>query len=182
MGSLGATAGAGTVVSPSPQFIRAALNATANTPTGAGNNTTTLGKSQANIIYAWEEGNERPSRVPLEMGGVVFLPSRANGFYSRQDTISPGLDTTPLPEKYVDFQIILTEEELTTLAARKKTAMARLNVGAGAGGSTRNQASLNISTPYVDPRRIQKELLRPNNPDKWMDQEGLRPYKKGEKI
>lgn len=134
--------------------------------------------SHASNIYAWEDSNERAERVPLEVSGVVFLPSKVAGFYSRQDTLNPGVDTTPLPEKYVDFQIILTAEELTTLAARKKTATSR--VGVAPRGLP--APSLSSSTPYIDPRRIQKDLLRPTNPDKWMDPEGLRAYKKGEKI
>jgi hypothetical protein len=42
--------------------------------------------------------------------------------------------------------------------------------------------SLHSSTPYVDPRRIYKDHLRPNNPDRWISAEGLRPYKKTEKL
>jgi hypothetical protein len=132
------------------------------------------------IIYAWEGGNNQSQRSPVELNGVVFLPSKQNGFYSRQDTLTPGLDTTPLPEKYVDFQIILTEEELTTLANRKKTIMSR--VGHGFSLKTAADASLHISTPYVDPRRIHKDLLRPVNPDKWISSDPLRVARKGDKF
>lgn len=132
--------------------------------------------SHSQPIYAWEESNERPERVPIDIGGVTFLPSKQVGFYNRQDVVQVGFDSTPLPEKHVDFQIILSAEELTTLAARKKAASTRMATQKNA------QPSLHISTPYVDPRRIYKDHLRPTNPDRWISAEGLRPYKRGEKI
>jgi len=133
--------------------------------------------SQPAPIYTWEENNERAERVPIEVGGATFLPSKQVGFYNRQDPHHGGFDTTPLPERYVDFQIVLSAEELTTLAARKKTLTSRV------GQSPRGiKPTLHSSTPYVDPRRIQRDLLRPVNPDKWLSSEGLRPYKRTEKI
>ncbi len=140
-------------------------------------NTTTGPLSQPQQIYAWEDGNERAERVPFDVGGVTFLPSKQVGFYNRQDPNTGGIDSTPLPERYVDFQIILSPEELTTLAARKKTLIGRVGLSVRA-----EKPSVHTSTPYVDPRRVHRDLLRPVNPDKWLSAEGLRPYKRAEKI
>jgi hypothetical protein len=167
---------AGSSVSPTPPSARSQSGArsVANTSTVITEARTSMTHSQP--IYAWEEGNERAERIPLDIGGVTFLPSKQVGFYNRQDTVQAGFDSTPLPDKYVDFQIILSAEELTTLASRKKAASTRLVAMKG------NQQSLHCSTPYVDPRRIYKDHLRPSNPDRWISSEGLRPYKRSEKL
>mmetsp|Transcript_13604 Transcript_13604/g.22704 ORF Transcript_13604/g.22704 Transcript_13604/m.22704 type:complete len:321 (-) Transcript_13604:161-1123(-) len=155
-----------------------------------------------NAIYDWEGTGAPAPRVAIELNGTVFVPSSINGFYNRQDSRSPLLDSTPLPEKHCDFQIILSEEELITLAARKKAAATLANAnrtkidmsgGSGAGGmaaggvavgggsrtgsggnsvsglmQTRPHRTLHSSTPYVEPSRIQRDMLRPTNPDKWL--------------
>ncbi|KAJ1414791.1 hypothetical protein B484DRAFT_454751, partial [Ochromonadaceae sp. CCMP2298] len=121
-------------------------------------------------IYAWEGAAERPPRVAVEVGGSVFLPSSMNGFYSRQDNRSPLLDSASLPERYCDFIMVLTEEELTTLAARKKANKMAQPDGALALKPVR---TLHSSTPYIEPHRIYKEMLRQENPDKWIA-DGLR--------
>ena len=65
---------------------------------------------------------------------------------------------------------------MTTLAARKKSAATRMSTMKG------TPASLHSSTPYIDPRRVHRDMLRPTNPDKWVSSEGMRPYKKGEGL
>ena len=163
---------AGNSNSPTPQSGRSHTGSRVNAnSTVMTENRSSMGLSQS--IYAWEDNNERPERIPLEICEVVFIPSKQVGFYNREDT-------DQLPEKHVDVQIVVSAEELTTLAARKKAASARAL--AAKQGSTGQPPSLHSSTPYVDPRRIHKDLLRPTNPDKWISADGLSTYKRPEKV
>jgi hypothetical protein len=111
------------------------------------------------------EGTEG-ARMPINVGGSVFLPSSLNGFYNRQNT--PGsLGDSEMPERHCDFTVVLTEEELTTLASRKKAAtMANHQSVSGGALALKPFRTLNSSSPYIDKDRVYK--LRPEAPDKWI--------------
>jgi hypothetical protein len=75
-------------------------------------NNASINKSSQSI-YAWEDGNNNMKiREKIEMNGLLYRPTREVGFYSggNSQDLSFGND------RYIDFQIILTDEELTTLA------------------------------------------------------------------
>lgn len=133
--------------------------------------------------YAWEDPNSGQKHGAIVIDNAMFVPTPTNGFYDRQDNSrssyslnepSGGLPMAPLSDKYCDFQIVLTLEELTTLASRKKADRPDVKLHRSQAASM----SVHTSTPYVESRRIQKSLMRPDNPEKWIHPEGMRPYKK----
>lgn len=134
-------------------------------------------------LYAWEDPNSGNKHGAIVIENNMFVPTATNGFYDRVDTSrsslslndpSGGVPVAPLSDKYCDFQIVLTMEELTTLASRKKADRPDSKLSRSQAASM----SVHSSTPYVDSRRIQKSLMRPDNPEKWIHPEGMRPYKK----
>jgi len=74
------------------------------------NNTSVIKSTPS--IYAWEDGNNIKKRENIEMNGLVYKPTRELGFYS----VGNSQDLSFGNDRYIDFQIILTDEELTTLA------------------------------------------------------------------
>ena len=134
-------------------------------------------------LYAWEDPNGGNKHGAIVIENNMFVPTSVNGFYDRVDNNrssyslndpNGGLPVAPLSDKYCDFQIVLTHEELTTLASRKKADRPDAKLHRSQAASM----SVHSTTPYVDSRRIQKSLMRPDNPEKWIHPEGMRPYKK----
>jgi len=135
------------------------------------NNTSVIKSTPS--IYAWEDGNNIKKRENIEMNGLVYKPTRELGFYS----VGNSQDLSFGNDRYIDFQIILTDEELTTLAARTKAS--RVIIPSHITDHSKSVAtSVHTSTPYIDPKRIFRDMLRPNNPDKWLHPDGMRPYQK----
>jgi hypothetical protein len=111
-------------------------------------------------IYGWENGKEKSQRGNITLENFSYEPTSTPGFYSRQ---LENLDVDEM-DKFIDFQIVLTQEEMTALAARKKAQ--KLD-----GKLHKSQAaalSVHAATPYVDPKRIAAEMLRPGHPDRWI--------------
>lgn len=154
------------------------------------------GATQTGTIYSWEDSAARPPREPLFIDGVQFEPTDAKGFYRRMLSVVPESEPAndeeyfqlqqqaekqadfTLSDKFVDFQIALTQEEFMTLAARRKAERVDVKLH-------RNQASaksVHSSTPYIEQRRIVKQLYRPANPDKWVDPAGIRAYKRVDRM
>eukprot|EP01036_Dinobryon_divergens_P035204 gene35204-45592_t len=141
-------------------------------------------------IYTWEStegGRSAQQRQPIEVDGVIFDPSSTEGFYSRRTNQHPveGRDGegdaafseyTSFNSKYMDFQVILTNEELTALAARKRADRRDIKSDKSQAAS----ASPLTASPYIEPRRIRDALLRPDQPEKWIGSAGiaLGPYQK----
>jgi hypothetical protein len=113
-------------------------------------------------IYAWEDSSEKPSRNSIEVNGVSFDPTPVTGFYTR--AMGRKEAEYMISDKFIDVQIILTQEELTTLAARKKINRPDAKLFRSQAAAT----SVHSSTPYVDPRRIKHDMLRPSHPDRWL--------------
>eukprot|EP01038_Epipyxis_sp_PR26KG_P006784 gene6784-9293_t len=125
-------------------------------------------------IYSWEEGNKL-QRQTITVDRAQFYPTKVQGLYTRlpQDEEEEAkLSANNTNNLFVDFQIVLTPEELITLAARKKAfrADAQLHKNKAVSGSPM------VSTPYIDPHRVLQ--LRPTNSDKWIDQKGIQAYRK----
>jgi hypothetical protein len=124
-------------------------------------------------LYNWEERSEqRNPREEILVDGVSFLPTPAQGLYMRNMTREE--TEYILHDKYVDFQIVLTQEEMTILAARKKAE----KMDAKLGKSVAASSSVHNAIPYVDRKRIVQDMFRPDNPDKWIHAEGMRTFTK----
>jgi len=90
-----------------------------NTNTTIRFNTTTFSdspqKKSQKPIYAWELDDTIPIRQRIRLEGAQFYPSSTPGVYMRED---------PLPrevvqeDKFIDIQVVLSEEEFTTLVSR----------------------------------------------------------------
>jgi hypothetical protein len=70
--------------------------------------------------------------------------------------------------KYVDFQIVLSQDELVALAARKK----QERLDSKSYKSQFSAQSVHISVPYVDPCR--RHVFRQDTPEKWVDPSGMK--------
>jgi hypothetical protein len=118
--------------------------------------------TQERSLYTWENGslNTRNVRSTLTIDGRTFEPSPAAGFYFRKFEEMSGVET----DQCVDFQIILTQEEMTALAARKKAQ----KVDAKLFKSQAASSSVHHAIPYVDPKRLSQEMYRPGHPDRWI--------------
>ena len=84
----------------------------------------------------------------------------------------------------MDFQVVLSPEEFQVYVSRRRNAVAEKKHSErflDHKKTTAEKQTLLSSTPYVDPKRIQNELLRPAQPHKWVgDGGGFRPT--GSKI
>ena len=117
-------------------------------------------------IYKWEEnGNESKERVEIVVGEKRFVPSNINAIYTLAD--NENAESNDISDEYVDFQVVLTKQEMEALAARRKkllkTATANINNLSSVNSAKhvhKNHAasmSLHLDTPYVDPKRIQRD-------------------------
>lgn len=140
-------------------------------------------------IYTWENNVKSSAasiargRAPVSIEDVTYSPSPLNGFYLRDNSSpeekfseldrsrGPGLSSSsifsspsPGSTKFIDLQIILTPEEMTALAARKRSNRPDSKLFKSQAAST----SVHSTTPFIEPARISKELLRPGHPDRWL--------------
>jgi hypothetical protein len=124
------------------------------TPSPAGRSTISLSsKRVSQPIYSWEEKSDKViPRSAILIDNLSFYPTPIPGFYARGD------ESETMSDRFIDFQIMLTQEEILTLAARKKAERPDAKLSKNIAAAT----SVHTSTPYVDPRRLQQELLRPN--------------------
>ena len=129
-------------------------------------------KSAPPQIYKWETttgSDTRDSRTQIVIDNNGYLPSNHNSIYVKNDTDVVGdvVDVTQQP--FIDIQVVLTKEELDTLAARRKKLL-RIVTANPMNTSSINcskmlqknhiaSMSMHASTPYVDAKRIQKELF-----------------------
>lgn len=86
-----------------------------------------------------------------------------------------------LPDTHVDFQVILSATEFDAFVLRrslheKKTissAIAAKHANKYQDTRCKESKYLLTQTPYVEPKRIIKELYRPAQPTKWVDPKGF---------
>lgn len=117
--------------------------------------------TQERSLYKWENGSTSVrARSDLIVDGRNFEPSAAPGFYFRKYEEMSGVEV----DQCVDFQIILTQEEITALAARKKAQKADAKLHKSQAASS----SVHHATPYVDPKRLTQDMYRPGHPDRWI--------------
>lgn len=117
-------------------------------------------------IYAWETASKGNEMMRVLIDGHSFVPSTSPGIYIQEaQAIDPSSSSSD-NEMWIDVQIILTPEEMATLAARKK-AMKKGSEKAGFMSNIHRGGSIQSSTPYVDQRRIFKNYFRPTEKAKW---------------
>jgi hypothetical protein len=118
--------------------------------------------TQERSLYKWENGSAgvKTVRSNLTIDGRTFEPSPAAGFYFRKFEEMSGVEI----DQCVDFQIILTQEEITALAARKKAQKADAKLHKSQAASS----SVHHATPYIDPKRLTQDMYRPGHPDRWI--------------
>ena len=63
-----------------------------------------------------------------------------------------------------DGKVLLTAEELTTLAARKRAERKDIKHDKSLAASS----SMLTAVPYIEPNRVRETLFRPDQPDKWI--------------
>ena len=122
-------------------------------------------------IYAWELKNlEKVERSTISNEYGTFLPSLKAGIYT-----SVG-DTTEVHARHVDFQVVLTEDEMMTIISRQKALRQEaLHRQRFTERRKENRLGLMASSPYIDKRRVHREIYRHDNPEKWTDRRGFRP-------
>jgi len=135
-----------------------------------------LSQDPTKKIYAWESGIVNADiRSTIDIDNVTFVPAEESGVYLRSDEMVTGAGGNNKEEKHVDMLVVLSADEINILASRllhsKQTDKAVFKNAYSAQG-------VQHSTPYVDPARIQHTLLRPEQPDKWIDKTSLRPNAK----
>jgi hypothetical protein len=103
-----------------------------------------------------------------------FIPSSLPGIYvSDGGSTDPSGVSAASRDGLIDMQIILTPEEFRAYVSRRKTvasanAKRRLVDKLCSKPTMTSPLSVAASGPYVDPKRIQKELFRPEQPHKWV--------------
>eukprot|EP01031_Cornospumella_fuschlensis_P033707 gene33707-40780_t len=153
------------IKSPRSTLWDAAATSGKSTP---GKSTNKAGSLSPGQIYAWEERSEKPVlRDTIELNGVTFDPSPVTGLYSRR--MDRGEESELVSDRFIDVQIVLTQEELATLAARKKAQKPQTKLFKNQQAST----SVHTAVPYIDPSRIKRDMLRPGHPDRWLGSESF---------
>jgi hypothetical protein len=147
-------------------------------------------------IYDWEsKDNKDNMKKRLFLDGSSYCPTTQPGLYVRElreqvtenDIDENGLPVSgygnvvgvisaqDLPDNHIDFQLILTAEEMSTLISRRRIAVSRSDVQLA--NNQLASGNVHISTPYVDPSRVMKDHFRPNHPEKWVSKQDIRPNK-----
>ena len=168
---------------------RGTLKSAARSPAGSRRTPKTAPRSPGSVassnsqpIYAWELSNQADEtstvRERITTESASFIPSNAMGIYVCDS--DNGGDSNDL----MDFQVVLSPEEFQVYVSRRRNAVAEKKHSErflDHKKTTAEKQTLLSSTPYVDPKRIQNELLRPAQPHKWVgDGGGFRPT--GSKI
>jgi hypothetical protein len=114
-------------------------------------------KKPISPLYAWERPTEDSENSNLARRPVItehgqFIPSdRIRGFYEQQHQ--------EVSNKYVDFQIILSELEYQELLAKRRAQKAR-GKAMDKQKQDPNSQFLFSSMPYVDANRVESSLYR----------------------
>ena len=138
-------------------------------------------QSPSKKIYAWEEkesssADQIKERSTLVIDGANFVPAKEAGIYLRDNelTADVGLGTKE-NLKSMDMFVVLTADEINLLASRMLHSKAK---DKSIFKNAYSQMGVQHSTPYVDPSRVMAGLLRPEQPQKWVDKNSLRPNAK----
>jgi hypothetical protein len=126
-------------------------------------------------LKSQESATLRPPRTPnsasskITLDGTRFIPSTEPGIYMREGVSEAQHD------RFIDFQIVLNEEELQVLMHRKKM-MGRSDLRIEKSKSA--SRSFERGVPYIDSNRVEQTMYRSTQPEKWVNSEGMRPLKR----
>lgn len=129
-------------------------------------------------IYAWEvsSSSARTGRRKLVLDGMHFLPTDLPGMYAREDEVDADIgELVTLPEKFVDFQIILTADEISALISRTRIA-SRSDIHDPKNAMM--ASSVHAAHPFVDSTRLMQDYFRTKKPEKWVHRGDLRAARK----
>ena len=124
-------------------------------------------KSAPTPIYKWEGSDGvKKDRTEIEVNDKVYVPSSENAVYVQHDGKNVGKG---VENQFIDFQVVLTKEEMETLAARRKKLLKTATANVKNTSSVNSNShvikshvasmSINATLPYVDPKRVQQELF-----------------------
>jgi hypothetical protein len=157
---------------------------------GGGHGTVLYPSVLRDRIYTAEYG----SFVPSSQRGLYLQENDGGGDHdsysdphrtSRPQHTHPSRShspTSPTPQTHLDLQIIFSTAEFDAFLLRKsqltkgKTISQNLAAKHAAryrDGQCKESKYLRNQTPYVDPKRILKEIYRPSNKEKWIDDKGF---------
>jgi hypothetical protein len=191
----------GSTVNPSSRPRGAAFNSNLNNNNDL--NPTQDHTLSMKKLYDWENGINaiRNQRNPISIDDNIYLPAEKQGIYMRDvydgndnqygyggyeakngtgtgttgnssvvgSTTGTYLGSGP---KHQDIIFILTPDEINILASRLQHLK---NNDKSNYKSSASAVGVQHSTPYVEPTRITKSLLRPDQKDKWIDKSSIRP-------
>jgi hypothetical protein len=130
------------------------------------------GKKSAKPLYAWElaKKDEEP-RHPISTDYGIYAPSHTKGIYNHV-----GDDSRTEVQRHIDYQVILTEDELMTIVARQRAVRAEQHHRQRFTAKTKeNRLGIMASGPYMDSKRILKDIYRHDHPEKFTVKGGFRP-------
>mmetsp|Transcript_1758 Transcript_1758/g.1767 ORF Transcript_1758/g.1767 Transcript_1758/m.1767 type:complete len:389 (+) Transcript_1758:35-1201(+) len=108
-------------------------------------------------------------------------PLKRSTSYTSPSPNSP--HTTNTPQGYLDVQIVFSENEFNAFILRKNLTLKNKNFKSKiilekhaskyTDAKCKESKFLRTQTPYIDNKRILKELYRPEQPNKWIDNKGF---------
>ena len=174
----------------SPKAVKRDAPLSPDRPRGAAYNTSLSAPTAQRIgmsissptkkVYDWELGGGVKDRGELCVDDFTFFPASQSGIYIRDEAIIAG-QSAEVKASYEadgskqDCLFLLTADEINVLASRLQHRKHTDKSSFKNAGST---SGVQHSTPYVEPSRITKGLLRPDQPKKWIDKTSIRPNAK----
>jgi hypothetical protein len=129
-------------------------------------------KKATKPLYAWELAKkEETVRHPINLEHGTYLPSHTQGIYNLL-----GEDDLEENRRHIDYQVILTEDELMTIVARQRAVRAEQQHRQRFTNKVKeNKLGIMASGPYMDSKRVMKDHYRHDHPDKFTVKGGFRP-------
>jgi len=123
-------------------------------------------------LYAWELAKkEELVRNPINSENGTFVPSHTKGIY-----VLMGEEDIEESRRHIDYQVILTEDELMTIVARQRAVRAeQLHRQRFTAKVKENKLGIMASGPYMDSKRVLKDHYRHDQPEKFTVKGGFRP-------
>ncbi len=106
-------------------------------------------------LYSWEKKQSPQPTTPrssVNSPHGEFIPSASPGFYEKRGA-------APTSTKYIDFQVVLSEDSYQELLTRRRRQNAEAkHMGRFKDRTVKETPYLNASTPYVDPSKVLEGL------------------------
>jgi hypothetical protein len=143
--------------------------------------------SPSKKIYDWEDGGSSKVRSEIDIDECIFYPAEEDGIYIRDNLVigtegggemktimNDPQDINGITTRN-DVYFVLTADEINILASRLQH---KKNTDKTVFKNRGSNSGVQHSTPYVEPSRITKGLLRPEQKNKWIDTKSIRPNAK----